>query len=113
MSVEELSESMEQQLLSLYEEREALQQRFGVSSAEDIVNMIECLEAQLHDFYSRFGGQETFGDTESAILLSRLKELSSALDPMYSSKSVQFYIENDKPVLRAEWSESLQEGAAQ
>ena len=109
----DILESLEQQLHSLYEEREYLQGRFGVSSAEDVVNMVECLESQLHDFYSRFGSHETFNDTESAILLSRIRELSSALDPMYSRKSVQFFFENDKPVLRAEWTEHLHEGAAQ
>lgn len=105
-----LAESLEQQLHSLYEEREFLQDRFGVSSAEEIVTMVECLENQLRDFYDRFGGQDGFGDTESALLLSRLKELSSSLDHMYSKKSVQFFVENSKPVLRAEWSETLNTG---
>lgn len=106
-------ESLEQQLHSLYQERELLQDRFGVSGAEDIIGMVECLEAQLHDFYDRFGSQEIFGDTESAILLSRLKELSATLDPMYSSKSVKFSVENDKPVLRAEWTQTLNQGVNQ
>lgn len=106
-------ESMEHQLRSLYEEREFLQSRFGVSSAEEIVNMVECLETQLKDFYARFGSHDGFGDAESAILLSRLRELSTSLDPMYSKKSVSFYFENEKPVLRAEWSESLDKGDAQ
>jgi hypothetical protein len=106
----DLADNLEQQLRSLYEEREFLQDRFGVSSADEIVNMVECLEAQLRDFYGRFGSTDGFGDAESAVLLSRLKELSSTLDPMYSKKSVQFFVENDKPVLRAEWSETLNQG---
>lgn len=109
----EVAENLEHQLRSLYEEREFLQDRFGISSAEEIVNMVECLEAQLKDFYGRFGSTDSFGDAESAALLSRLKELSAALDPMYSKKSVQFFIENDKPVLRAEWSETINQGDAQ
>ncbi len=106
----DVAENMEQQLRSLYEEREYLQDRFGVSSTEEIVNMVECLEAQLRDFYSRFGSTDGFGDNESAALLSRLKELSSTLDQMYSKKSVQFFIENDRPTLRAEWSETITQG---
>lgn len=109
----EVVESLEQQLRSLYEEREFLQSRFGVSSADELVGMVECLEHQLKDFYNRFGSVDGFGDTESAILLSRLRELSSTLDPMYGKKTVQFFFENDKPVLRAEWTEDLKQGEDQ
>jgi len=103
-------DNLEQQLRSLYEERECLQERFGISSADELVSMIECLENQLRDFYGRFGSQDTFGDNESAVMLDRLKELSSTLDQMYSRKSVHFFMQNDKPVLRAEWSETLNQG---
>lgn len=108
----DVSENLELQLRSLYEEREFLQGRFGVSSAEEIVDMVECLESQLHDFYGRFGSHDGFGDAESTLLMAKLKELSSSLDPMYSRKSVQFFFENDKPVLRAEWTETLNQGDA-
>lgn len=97
-------QSLEEQLRSLYADREVLTDRFGASSAEEIIGMIESLEAQLRDFYGRFGHTGT-DDTETALILARIKELSSILDPMYSKKSVSFSIENDRPVLKAEWSQ--------
>lgn len=109
----ETMESLEQQLIALYEERESLNDRFGVSTTEDVIGMVECLEQQLCDFYNRFGSADGFDDAESAIVLSKIKDLSSTLDPMYSKKSVQFSFENDKPVLRAMWSEDLSEGENQ
>lgn len=108
----DIAQNLESQLRSLYEEREFLEDRFGVSSAEDIVNMVECLEAQLHDFYHRFGSLDGSGDTESAVLLSRLRELSSSLDPLYDTKSVQFFFEDGKPVLRAQWNQTIDKGDA-
>lgn len=99
-------QSLEQQLGTLYRERELLNERFGVSSAEEIAGMIENLEAQLRDFYSRFGSNPGFDDTETVAMLAKIKELSGTLDPMYSNKSVTFTIENDRPVLRAQWTEA-------
>ena len=98
-------DSMEQQLRALYEEREFLESKFGVSSSEDIVNMVSNLEAQLHDFYNRFGHIEGFDDANTLVMLEQLEKLSKSLDPMYSCKSVEFFVENDKPVLRAVWNE--------
>lgn len=112
MTHQDTIESLEAQLQSLYRERELLNERFGVSSVDDIEAMVSNLEAQLKDFYHRFGNHDGFGDAESALMLSRLKELSSTLDTMYSQKRVQFFFENDKPVLRAEWTEALCQGDA-
>jgi len=110
MSDASMIESLEQQLQALYRDRELLEERFGASSSEDIANMVESLEAQLRDFYDRFGAHAGFDDAESIMMLSRIKELSTTLDPMYSQKSVSFFIENDKPVLRAEWTEAIHQG---
>ncbi|MEM7621591.1 MAG: hypothetical protein AAF235_00120 [Planctomycetota bacterium] len=110
MSDATMTESLEQQLRALYQERELLEERFGASSAEEIMSMVESLEAQLRDFYDRFGSHAGFDDAESVLMLSRIRELSTALDPMYSQKSVSFFIENDKPVLRAQWTEALHQG---
>ncbi len=110
MSDTAMIERLEGQLRALYQEREFLTDRFGVSSSEEIVQMVESLEAQLRDFYDRFGSHAGFDDAESTMMLARIKELSSQLDPMYSRKSVQFFIENDKPVLRAEWTEAIDQG---
>ncbi len=107
----ETVESLEMQLRSLYEEREFLAQKYGVSSADEVVSMVSNLEAQLHDFYHKYGSFDS--DDNSGIILGRLKELSSALDPMYSQKSVTFTFENNRPVLRAEWTEQLNQGDAQ
>lgn len=106
-------ESLENQLKALYQEREALEDRFGTSSAEGIAQMVESLESQLRDFYDRFGSNPGFDDAESIMMLARIKELSQTLDPMYSQKSVTFHIENDKPVLRAEWTEAIHQGDSQ
>lgn len=106
-------ESLERQLCSLYEERAQLEERFGVSTPEDIANMVASLEGQLRDFYDRFGEYDGFGDSESIMMLSRIKELSASLDPMYSRKSVQFTFEHNRPVLKAEWTEEISQGDAQ
>ncbi|MEM9661034.1 MAG: hypothetical protein AAF937_01860 [Planctomycetota bacterium] len=105
--------SLEEQLNALYQERECLNERFGVSSADDIVQMVESMGTQLRDFYDRFGSHPGFDDNETVMMLDRIKELSAHLDPMYSTKSVQFFIENEKPVLRAEWTEAIQQGDPQ
>lgn len=110
---QETVDSLEAQLHSLYEEREFLNDRFGVSSAEEIAGMVECLEAQLKDFYSRFGGIDGVGDAETAVLLDQIRSLSSTLDHMYSKKTVEFSIVDDKPVLRAQWTETLANGDSQ
>ena len=106
----ETIDSLEIQLRSLYEEREFLNNKFGVSSAEDLVAMIDCLEAQLRDFYDRFGSMDGFDDAETALVLNRIKSLSGSLDPMFSCKKVDFRVEDNRPVLRAEWSHDLSNG---
>lgn len=97
-------ESLEQQLITLYQERERLNDTFGVSDTDGIVNMVRSLEGQLRDFYDRFGGNPGFDDAETALMLSKIRDLSAQLDPMFTAKRVSFFVENDRPVLRAEWS---------
>ncbi|MEL6739989.1 MAG: hypothetical protein AAFP26_04980 [Planctomycetota bacterium] len=109
----EALESLEQQLCSLYDDRAKLEERFGVSTPDDIAGMVSSLEAQLNDFYDRFGSYDGVGDTESMMMLSRIKELSGSLDPMYSRKSVHFSFENNRPTIRAEWTEEIQQGDSQ
>ena len=41
-----------EQLHSMYAEREHLEKRLGVSDAQDIIAMVECLELQLKEFYA-------------------------------------------------------------
>lgn len=106
-------DSLEAQLHSLYEDREALTDRFGVSSSEEIVGMVENLEAQLHDFYSRFGGLDGIGSAETAIMLDQIRSLGTVLDGMYSKKTVDFSIVDDQPVLRAQWTEVTSNGDTQ
>ncbi len=103
-------DSMEAQLRVLYEEREFLADRFGVSSADEVAGMVESLEAQLRDFYDRFGGIDGMGDAETAVMIDQIKSLSTTLDQMYSKKTVEFSVVDDKPVLRAQWTESLENG---
>lgn len=110
---QETVDSLESQLHALYQEREALNDRFGVSSSEEITNMVECLEAQLRDFYSRFGGLDGIGSAETAVMLDQIRSLGTVLDDMYSKKTVDFTIVDDKPVLRAQWIEITSNGDTQ
>lgn len=103
---QEAVESLESQLQSLYAEREELHDRIGASSAEEIVGMVECLEAQLQDFYSRFGGIDMLGEAEVRQVTDQISGLGNSLDTMYSSKTVEFTFDDGKPTLRAFWNET-------
>lgn len=106
---QETVDSLEAQLLSLYEERDNLQQRLGVSSQDEIVGMVKNLEGQLVDLYSRFGSMQN-STPEVAQVVSQLNDLSNSLDGMFSEKSVVFEMQDDRPVLRAVWKQTLTEG---
>lgn len=96
-------ESMDMQLRSLYQDRERLQDRFGVSGVDDVITMVESLESQLRDFYDRYGGINDAGDG-NARLLGQLGQISQSLDPMFTARKVVFALEHGEPVLRAEWT---------
>ena len=87
-------ESLQQQLEALYAEREWLNNQLGTFDAESVVTMMQSLEAQLADMYKRYGSTTT-------------PELASKLDEKYSEKSVVFEIHDNKPVLKAVWTERL------
>jgi hypothetical protein len=44
---------------------------------------------------------------ETLQLLNYVQELSQHLDQMYTEKSVTFSIEDEKPVIKATWKETL------
>ena len=65
-------ESVEAQLVSLYGEREHLENELGVSEAGAIVAMVRSLESQLGDFYGHreaAGGQEQATSTDPSLEL--------------------------------------------
>jgi hypothetical protein len=47
----EADENLVEQLHQLYAEREKLESRLGVSSAEEVIAMVDNLEAQLNEYY--------------------------------------------------------------
>jgi len=103
-------DSMEIQLRSLYEEREKLNDTIGCAGAEEVIGMVRNLEAQLVDLYQRHGHKATEDGPDVQGLLRHVEELSSHLDETYAEKSVVFTYENERPVLRAVWNQSLSEG---
>ena len=101
-------ESLEQQLSTLYGERESLNERYGVSSFEEISRLIESLESQLCDLYGRQpNGSAGGGGGGLMDMLDQIDQISPRLDPSYSQKRVTITLENSTPVLRAEWIENL------
>lgn len=106
-------DSLEAQLHALYQERELLNDRFGVSSTDEIIGMVDCLEAQLRDFYSRFGGIDGMSNAEAAVMVDQIRSLGGMLDDIYTHKSVEFTIVDDKPVLRAQWNDITSNGDSQ
>lgn len=103
-------ESLHQQLEALYAEREWLNEQLGTTDAETVVTMVMSLEAQLADFYNKFGGNVSQELTDIAPLLSQIEELSQRLDGSYSEKSVVFEIQDNKSVLKAVWTERTNDG---
>ena len=91
---QETVDSLEAQLRSLYEERDQLQQN---------------LESQLVDLYDRFGAMQN-ASPDVAQVLGQLNDLSNSLDGMFGEKSVVFEMQEDRPVLRAVWKQTLTEG---
>lgn len=51
-------ESMEEQLLALYREKELLQEKLGVSDAQEIIDMIESMNEQLMALYEEKDGDK-------------------------------------------------------
>lgn len=97
--------TIEDQLETLYGEREWLAQELGCCDAESIVDMVRNLESQLVDLYKTYGSSAPVSSAATMQLLNHVQELSSQLDGMYSEKSVTFQIEDDKPVLKATWKQ--------
>ena len=109
----ELAQQMEQQLASLYEDKEKLQE-LGLSSIDDAVDMIESMEAQLDDLYTdketlrdlERGGteeqstfqqletlyaerqrlQETLGVSSADDVIEMVETLTSQLDDLYTGR---------------------------
>jgi len=103
-------DSLELQLRSLYEEREKLNSTIGCSDADEILGTLRNLEAQLVDLDQRHGHKLSEDGVDVQGLLRHVEELSQHLDEQYGEKSVVFTYENDRPVLRAVWNQSLSEG---
>ncbi|MEM1164829.1 MAG: hypothetical protein AAGI30_00900 [Planctomycetota bacterium] len=99
------------QLESIYAEREQLASQIGVCDADGILNMVRSLEAQLCDLYQRFGGIADADGSTAAALLVQVNQLAEHLDAQFSEKSISLEIVDDKPVMRAEWKEHLNQGA--
>ncbi len=103
-------ESMEQQLSALYQERERIAEHFGVCDADAVIEMVQSLERQVCDFYDRFGSNAGLDDAETAQMLAKIRELSGQLEPLFPARRVEFFMDNDRPKLRAEWSHTTDQG---
>jgi hypothetical protein len=110
---DETQGTMEEQLQTLYAERVWMADEIGCCDAESVVDMVRSLEGQLNDLYRTYGSMPASSNA-TAQLLSHVQELSQHLDGMYSEKSVTFAIENEQPVIKATWKETIkQQGDAQ
>lgn len=108
----ETVDNLEEQLQALYAEREVLADELGVMDAEDVIGMVRNLEAQLADLYKTYGNRAPVGDVGMMQLLAHVQELSQTLDDMYTEKTITFELDGDKPVLKATWKETFQQGDA-
>lgn len=99
--------ALQEQLEALYAEREWLAAETGCYDAEDVVNMIRNLEAQVCDFVATYGSRTPVSDASVGQLLTYVQELSGQLDGMFSEKTVTFEMHDDKPVVRASWKEVI------
>jgi len=112
----ELAHQMEQQLTSLYEDKQKLQ-ALGLSSVEDAVDMIESMDAQLDDLYEdketlrdiEMGGteeqstfqqlealyaerqrlQEALGVSAADDVIEMVETLTSQLDDLYAGRDAE------------------------
>lgn len=98
--------TIEEQLETLYAEREWLSQELGCCDAESIVDMVRNLEGQLVDLYKTYGSSGPVSSNATLQLLNHVQELSQHLDQLYSEKTVEFRIEDDRPIIRATWKET-------
>lgn len=103
-------ESMEEQLLALYDERERMAEQLGVVDADGAIEMVRSLESQLRSFYETYGHLQGADNAELAQVLAQIKELSETLDTMYTTKSVTLEMSDERPVLRAVWTDTNTEG---
>ncbi len=113
MEAEMMLESWGQQLEDLYAEREMLANELGVSNVEDAVAMVRNLEAQLHDMYQTHGSRAPVGDAHLSHLLQYVEELSGSLDSMYSEKMITVELDGDRPIVKATWKETANQGDTQ
>jgi hypothetical protein len=110
MGVDESLESLEQQLHAIYAERQLLSEELGVMDAEEVILMVRNLEAQLADLYQTYGHRAPMSNTGTMQLLTCVQELSQTLDDLYSEKSITFELDGDRPILKATWKETCNEG---
>lgn len=95
---------IKEQLELLYADRERIYNALGISEPDDIIKMVRNLEAQLHDFYSRFGGQEessTLGSTDD--FLAQVDSLNGSLKGQFPNREVVLESQDGKPTIRAIW----------
>lgn len=105
------ADGMQVQLETIYAEREQLAAELGTSDTDELIGMFRNLEAQLCDLYKSYGHMLGAGASPTETLLASVAELSEELDGKFGHKSISVEIVDEKPVLRATWSDSQDEGA--
>jgi len=71
--------SLELQLVDLYEQREHLEQEIGSANATEVVSMVHNLETQLRDVYR----EREQGDREAARVAAQIQNISGELRAGY------------------------------
>lgn len=101
-------ESLESQLQTLYQDREALENQIGASSAEEVLGMIRNLESQLCDMYNTYGGRRSADSGPTVEMLKTIDELKDQLQDHYGRPTIIFEVIDDKPSLRATWNNTTE-----
>ena len=78
--------SLELQLVDLYEQREHLEQEIGSANATEVVSMVHNLETQLRDFYR----EREQGDREAARVAAQIQNISGELRAGYQGSEVTY-----------------------
>ncbi len=103
---------MEEQLVALYAEREMLASELGAltptrSSTWSGTSKPSCTAS------TACTGRARPRRPRDAQLLAQVKEIDQTLADAFSEKTVTLEIENDRPVLRATWRQTTQNGDRQ
>lgn len=100
---------LEHQLAALYQEREILEGAIGVSDANQLVEMVQSMSAQLSSFYAKQEAEGDIGDGQklreqvlplASALQSSMGDVEVALDGRCGSLSWRMRVRPSSPIAR-------------